>query len=174
MAFDGVLPAESASYAGQAGISRPLAYQSNPERLLHRFPSLGVTPVPSDRCPSFRRGGDIEGGHELDAHNTCFSEGGVLAVVVSGIPESVHQTRDDTDFPRRLRNSEARLRLAGPPPVRRNGAPYERGAGGESDPRIWAAGAARGRAKGDRGRDTLCPPCGEVALTTVIPTGRAK
>ena len=38
---------------------------------------------------------------------------------------------------------------------------------------LLAAGAARGRAKGDRGRDTLCPPCGEVALTTEIPGGKA-
>ena len=40
---------------------------------------------------------------------------------------------------------------------------------GESDPLFFAAGAARGRAKGDRGRDTLFPPCREVALTTEIP-----
>ncbi len=41
MAFDGVLPPESASFARQAGISRPLECQSTPERLLHRFPSQG-------------------------------------------------------------------------------------------------------------------------------------
>ena len=41
MAFDGLLPPESASFAGQAGTSRPLAYQNAPERLLHRFPSQG-------------------------------------------------------------------------------------------------------------------------------------
>ena len=75
--------------------------------------------------------------------------------------------------PRRLRKGEARLRLAGPPPTRRNGAPYGRGAGGESDPHVLAAGAARGRAKGDRGRDTLCLPFLGVALTTVIPGGKA-
>ena len=70
----------------------------------------------------------------FDHHNTFLSEGGALAVVVRGIPETPHWTRDDTDFPRPLRKSEARLRLACPPPVRRDGAPHERGAGGESDP----------------------------------------
>ena len=46
-----------------------------------------------------------------------------------------------------------------PPVARRNGAPNGRGEGGESDPYLLAASAARGRAKGDRGRDTPCPPC---------------
>ena len=39
-----------------------------------------------------------------------------LAVVVGVFPETLHQTRDNTDFPRPLRKSEARLRLACPPP----------------------------------------------------------
>ena len=60
-----------------------------------------------------------------------------------------------------------------PPVARRNGPPYGRDAGGESDPTLFGAGAPRGRAKGDRGRDTLWPPCGEVALTTEIPGGKA-
>ena len=55
----------------------------------------------------------------------------------------------------------------------RNGAPHERGAGGESDPPFLAAGAARGRAKVAAKVAALCPPCGEVALTTVIPGGKA-
>ena len=93
--------------------------------------------------------------------------------MVWDFPETSHQTRDNTDFPRAPRKSEARLHLASPPLAWRDGAPHERGAGGESDPPFLAAGAARGRAKGDRGRDTLCPPCGEVALTTVIPGGKA-
>ena len=59
-----------------------------------------------------------------------------LAVVVWDFPETPHQTRDKTDFPRPLRKSEARLRLACPPLAWRNGAPHERGAGGESDP-FW-------------------------------------
>lgn len=41
MVFDGVLPPESASFAGQAGIPRPLACQNTLERLLHRYPSQG-------------------------------------------------------------------------------------------------------------------------------------
>ena len=92
--------------------------------------------------------------------------------MVKGFPETPHQTRKDKHFPRPLRKGEARLRLACPPPARRGGAPHERGAGGGSDPPFLAAGAARGREKGDRENDTLFPPCGEVALTTVIPAGR--
>ncbi len=42
MAFDGVLPPpDSASFAGQAAISRSLACQSTPERLLQRYLSQG-------------------------------------------------------------------------------------------------------------------------------------
>ena len=37
-----------------------------------------------------------------------------LAVVVEDFPETPHQTRDNTDFPRPLRKGEARLRLACP------------------------------------------------------------
>ena len=61
-----------------------------------------------------------------------------------------------------------------PPFVRRNGAPHERGAGGESDPTLLTAGAARGRPKVAAPVAALCPPCGEVALTTVILAGRLK
>ena len=42
MAFDGVLPPDSASFAGQAAISEPLACQNTPERLLHLYPSQGT------------------------------------------------------------------------------------------------------------------------------------
>ena len=99
--------------------------------------------------------------------------GGARAVVVLDFPETPHQTRDNTDFPRPLRKSEARLRLACPPLAWRNGAPHERGAGGESDPRFFAADAPRGRTKVAAKVAALCPPCEEVALTTVIPGGKA-
>ena len=64
-----------------------------------------------------------------------------LAAVVGDFPETPHWTRNDKHFPRPLRKNEARLRLAGPPTVRRNGAPHERGDGGESDPHFFVAGA---------------------------------
>ncbi len=79
-------------------------------------------------------GPDTRAGHDLNHHNASLSEGGVLAVVVERLSETPHRKRDNTDFPRPLRPTEARLRLAGPPLARRNGAPHERGAGGESDP----------------------------------------
>ena len=54
MAFDGVLTPESASYAGQAAISRPLTCQNTPERLLHRFPSQGPQVPPPVGKPEWR------------------------------------------------------------------------------------------------------------------------
>ena len=54
MAFDGVLPPESASYAGQAAISQPLACQNTRERLLHRFPSQGPQVPPPVGNPEWR------------------------------------------------------------------------------------------------------------------------
>ena len=68
--------------------------------------------------------------HDFDTHNAFLSEGGALAVVVGDFHETPHQMQDNTDFPRPLRKSEARLRLACLPLARRNGAPHERGAGG--------------------------------------------
>ena len=70
-------------------------------------------------------------GHDFDHHNASLSEGGALAVGVRVFSETPHGTQDNTDFPRPMRKSDARLRLACPPsPV----APHERGAGGRSDP----------------------------------------
>ena len=68
-----------------------------------------------------------------------------------------------------MRGSTSRVPL----PARRNGAPHGRVAGGESDPLFFGAGAPRGRAKGDRGPDTLCLPLFGVALTTEVPGGKA-
>ena len=73
-------------------------------------------------------------GHDFDNHNASLSEGGALAVGVRDFSETPHGTRDNTDFPRPMRKSDARLRLACPPLARRAGAPHERGAGGGSDP----------------------------------------
>ena len=58
MAFDAVLPPESASFAGQAAISRGLPYQNTPERVLHRFPSQGpqVLPPAPTRAERGQRG----------------------------------------------------------------------------------------------------------------------
>ena len=93
--------------------------------------------------------------------------------MVRDFPETPHQTWDNRNFPRPLRKSEARLRLACPPLAWRNGVPHERGAGGESDPHFFGAGAPRGRTKVAAKVAALCPPCGEVALSTVIPGGKA-
>ena len=83
--------------------------------------------------------------HDFDTLNAFLSEGKALAVVVGVFHETPHQAGDNTDFPRPLRKCEARLRPACPSLTRRNGAPHERGAGGESDPRFLDAGAPSGR-----------------------------
>ena len=63
----------------------------------------------------------------FDNPNASLSEGKALAIVVWDFPEAPHQTRDNTDFPRLMGQSEERLRLACLPPARRNGAPHQRG-----------------------------------------------
>ncbi len=82
-----------------------------------------------------------------------------LAVVVGDFPK--RRIGRGTTRISRVRCDKAKRGWASrvPPVARRNGAPYGRGAGGESDPRFLAAGAPRARAKGDRGQDTPCPPC---------------
>ena len=110
--------------------------------------------------------------HFFDRHNASLREGGVLAVVVRGILETPHWMRDITDFPPPLRKSEARLRLACPPPARRGGVAQERGVGGGSDPRIFGAGAPPGRGKWPTLKFTISPVFG-VAPSTVIPGGKA-
>ena len=107
--------------------------------------------------------------HLSGTHSAFLSEGEALPVVVPDFHETPHQTRDNTDFPRRLRKGEARLRLACPPLARRNGAPHERGAGGESDPPFFGADAPPGGSRWATPRPTYSPRHGEVALTTVIP-----
>ena len=52
--------------------------------------------------------------HDFNTHNTFLSEGAALAVVAGNFPETPHQTRDNRNFPRLLRKSEARLCLACP------------------------------------------------------------
>ncbi len=150
---------------GNANLHRP--------RNDRRFPTLGVKAVSSDGPTPFRRGGV-----GLTCRRSCYVQrlslrGRSLAVVVRDFPETPHQTRNNTDFPRPLRKGEARLRLACPPLARRNGAPHERGAGGESDPPFFPAGAPRAREKVSAKVSALCPPFGEVALSTVIPGGKA-
>ena len=106
--------------------------------------------------------------HTLDSHNDSLSEGGALAVVVRDFPETSHWTRDNTDFPRLMQQSEARLCLARPfspgAAARRT-----RGAGsGGSDPRFFGAGAAPGRGRWCTPKSTTSPPLVGVALTTEI------
>ena len=136
--------------AGKPDLERP--------RNDRRFPPLGVKQMPSDGPPPFRRGG---GG--LTWRRSCYAQrlslrGQSPRRCGGDFPETLHQARDNRNFPRPLRKSEARLRLACPPLAWRNGAPHERGAGGESDPRFLAAGAPRGRTKVAAKVATLCPP----------------
>jgi len=104
--------------------------------------------------------------------NASFSEGGALAVVVKCFPGTSDWTRDNADFAPRKRHNEARLRLACLPLVRRNGAQYERGAGGGSDPRIFVAGASPARVNRRVQWRAINPPVVGVAPSTVIPGGK--
>ena len=111
--------------------------------------------------------------HVHDSHNAILSEGGALAVVGGDFHETPHQTGDNTDFPRLMQQSEARLRLACPPLARCGGAPHGRGAGGESDPTFFVAGAPSERVSRFTSHFTVNPLLGGVALTTLIPGGKA-
>ena len=95
--------------------------------------------------------------HFASNDNAFLSEGGALAGVVWDFPETPYQTRDNTDFPRLMRQGEARLRLACPSLAWRNGAPHERGAGGESDPRFFGADAPSEQVKWSTLRSTTYP-----------------
>ena len=105
--------------------------------------------------------------HDFQYHNACLSEGKALAIVVEDFFQTPHLARDNKDFPRLMRKSDARLRLACPLLARRGGAPHERGAGGGSDPGILTAGAAPGRVSRFTSQFRVNPPLG-VAPSTVI------
>ena len=93
---------------GQGGVDRPTHHQKNP------------------------------GGARFQQPQRFSLRGRALAVVVKDFLRTPHWTRDNTDFPPPMRQGEARLRLAYPPLVRWNGAQYERGAGGGSDPPFFS------------------------------------
>ena len=63
----------------------------------------------------FDGGEEIWHGSDPATHNASLSEGKALAVVVWDFRETPHRRRDNTDFPRQMRKSEARLHLACPP-----------------------------------------------------------
>ena len=98
--------------------------------------------------------------HDFVTHNAFLAEGGVLAVVVGDFHETPHQSGENTDLPRPLRNSDARLRLARSPFARRDGAPHGRGDGGESDPHILNAGAPSERGSRFTSQFTVNPLLG--------------
>ena len=111
--------------------------------------------------------------HDSDTHNAFLSEGGALAGVVGDFHETPHRTRDNMDFPRPMRQSETRLRLPCPPLARRNGAPHERGAGGESDPHVLTASAASERVSRFTSQFTVNPLLGGSRSHHHDPYGKA-
>ena len=72
--------------------------------------------MPSYRWPTYKWVVAIQVGHFSRNPSAHVSEGGVLAVVVRDFPKMAHQTQNGKHFPRPLRNSDARLRLACPLP----------------------------------------------------------
>jgi len=97
--------------------------------------------------------------HEFHNHNAFLSEGGALPVVVGDFPETAQQTRDNTDFPRPLRKSEARLRLARPPSPGAT-ARRTRGVLVVRATHFFGAGAPSGRGKWPTLRPTIYPALG--------------
>ena len=111
--------------------------------------------------------------HDFDTHNALLSEGEVFAVVVWDFPEMPHQARDNRDFPRPLRESEARLRLTGPPSP---GATARRTRGVlvvRATPPFSALVRHRGGLAVSPHSSRLTSPW-RVAPTTVIPFGKAR
>ena len=84
--------------------------------------------------------------HFFAPRNGSLGEGGALAAVVRGIPETPHRTRDSTDFPRALRKSEARLPLARAATAWRTGGVLVVGA----TPPFWPLMRHRGGVNGPR------------------------
>ena len=112
--------------------------------------------------------------HAFDTHNASLSEGRALPVVVRDFPETPHQTRDDTDFPRPLRKSEARLRLACPlspgAPARRTRGVLVEGA----TPLFWTLVRHRVGVKGDTQNDTFTLPLKGGRSLHSDPCGKAE
>ena len=98
--------------------------------------------------------------------------GGPLAVVVEDFPKTPHQTRDNRNFPRPLRTSVARLRLACPPLARRNGARQEELVEGATR---FSALVRRGGGQRWQGMwPPIAPLAGRLHTSTVIPAERLK
>ena len=128
--------------------------------------------MPPYGCPPFRRGGVTSKGDMIVTPATLFSQRAEPSPLWLRTLRERPIGRGTTRISR-VRCDKAKRgwasRVPLPPGVtaRRTGGVLVVRA-----PPLFGAGAPRGRAKEDRGRDTLCPPCREVALTTVIPAGR--
>ena len=109
--------------------------------------------------------------HAFDDHNASLSEGAPLAAVVGALPGKPYWKRVGR-IPR-VGCDKAKRGCASRVPAS-SGAPHEMGDGGESDPPFFGAGAPPGRGKWATLKATIYPHLRRVALTSVIPGGKAS
>ena len=152
--------------AGKPGPERP--------RNDRRFPPVGVKDVASYGWPPYKVGvahvGGSPSGARFDHHNASLSEGAPPRCCGRGLAWKALLDAGWHGFPASAATTVAGRRLACPR-VARCAAPGG-GGSGESDPRFLAAGAPRGRGKGDRGNDTLSPSRGGSLSPQRSPAGR--
>ena len=110
--------------------------------------------------------------HAFDNHNASLSEGAPLAAVVGALPGKPYWKRVGTDSPRRLRESEARLRLACPRLARRTA---REGRRWRERPPLFRRWCATGEGlSGPPFGPPLNPPLGEGRSLHSDPCGKAS
>ena len=144
-----------------------------------RFPPPGVTPVPSYGWPPYKRGvahgGGACGGASLQPPQRSTLRGRSPRRCGPGCAQKPLLDKGWHGFP----GSSGVKPPAVATRVSRasRGASWRRtggGDGGESDPGFFGAGAPPGRGRWCTPKSTTSPPLVGVALTTVIPGGKAS
>ena len=131
--------------------------------------------MPPYGCHPFRGGGVTLRGDMLLTTTTPFSQRAEPSPLRFGtFPKRRIRRRRTSIF--RVRYGKAKRGCASRVPLS-PGAPARRARGvlvEGATPPFLAAGAARGRAKGDRGSDTLCPPLAGGRSLHIDPCGKAE
>ena len=168
---NGHLPGKAQGFRGQDTVERHGRFsaatvrkvleweQENPaakgREMIDDFRLRGSRPCRHIHAPLKKGGWLIQAAHAFDNPNAPLSEGGALAVVVKCLRGKPDWTRVGTDCPHPLRQA---WRGGAPRVPASPGAPHERGAGGESDPLFFAAGAAPGGGRWCTPKFTTSPP----------------
>ncbi len=154
------------------GAGRPDAQVPRNDR---RLPPVGATPMPSYGWPPYKGGGGARSWCTISAITNLHYQRAKPSPLWSSLcPET--------------RIGSGLARIARVPWGKRRGAPWQGvpashgaswrrtggGDGGESDPHFFGAGAPPGRGRWCTSKSTTSPPLVGVALTTVIPGGKAS